>query len=117
CKLNRDIKYYKQFIVGEITSKEFFTKIKKEENDIEIEKIVDENDVQEVMQAKEHVLREPIYAEVNREFKRYCEVKKKKNPNWYSLYDGPEDFQILCKYLQNTLLYEFHYRKYSEHVH
>ncbi|NHM08342.1 hypothetical protein G4D82_14025 [Flavobacterium sp. CYK-4] len=42
---------------------------------------------------------------------------KNKNPNWYSLYDGPVNLDSLAKYLNRQSLYEVYYRNCSEDIH
>ncbi|UPT69950.1 MAG: DUF5677 domain-containing protein [Flavobacterium sp. JAD_PAG50586_2] len=117
CKANKDIRYYKQFVPTESISKEFVAKIKKEESDFNLSSYCDIEEIKNVIKGKLELLKEPIYNEVNDEFLKVCKSKKTNNPNWYSLYDGPENFQELCKKLNSTILYEFPYRKYSQNVH
>lgn len=119
CKANKDIRYYKQFIEEEQVSKAFVNKIKKQETNFEINHVCNPEEIKSVLNAKLALLKEPIYRNLQEEYLRTCNKKEKKNnnPNWYSLYDGPENFERLSEHLENTILYEFHYRKYSEHVH
>lgn len=119
CRLNKEIKYYKQFIKEEEISKSFVSKFIKQEPHFELENHCNPIEIKKVIEAKESLLLENIYKEVNVEFQRTCNKNKKRNnnPNWYSLYDGPNNFENLCLYLNNTILYEFQYRKYSENVH
>jgi len=119
CRANKDIRYYKQFIKEEQTSKSFVNKIKKQEPDFEINNICNPEEIKNVLKAKIELLEEPIYKDVQKEYTRTCNKKEKKNnnPNWYSLYNGPENFEQLSEHLQYTIIYEFHYRKYSENVH
>lgn len=119
CRLNKEIKYYKQFIKDEEISKGFISKFFKQEPHFELENHCNPIEIKKVIKAKESLLLEYIYDEVNTEFQRTCNKSKKRNnnPNWYSLYDGPDNFENLCSYLNNTILYEFQYRKYSENVH
>jgi len=119
CRLNKDIRYYKQFIKQENISKTFVSKFIKQEPHFKLEDHCNPENVKYVISEKESLLRDKRYAELNKEYERTCYKKKKRNnnPNWYSLYDGPADFEGLCYYLNNTVLYEFQYRKYSENVH
>ena len=39
----------------------------------------------------EELLKLPDYISVEKEYQRTC--TKKKNPNWFTLYDGPADFE------------------------
>lgn len=54
---------------------------------------------------------------VNTEAEYQKTLSKKKNPSWYSLYDGPNDIEQLAKYLNLSALYETFYRVYSENIH
>jgi Family of unknown function (DUF5677) len=119
CRLNKEIRYYKQFIETEFISKNFVAKITKQESDFKLNNHCNPSEIAKVIEAKESLKNENIYKEVNIEYERTCTKKPKRNnnPNWYSLYDGPINFERLCEYLNNTILYEFQYRKYSENVH
>jgi hypothetical protein len=119
CRLNKEIKYYKQFIKEEEISKGFVAKFIKQEPHFELENHCNPTEIMKVIKAKKSLLLEENYKEANIEFQRTCNKNKKRNnnPNWYSLYDGPNNFENLCLYLNSTILYEFQYRKYSENVH
>lgn len=119
CRLNKEIRYYKQFIKEDNISKGFVAKFIKQEPNFELENHCNPKEIKAVIEAKEGLLTESIYKEVNIEYNRTCNkrTKRNNNPNWYSLFDGPENFENLCLYLNNTILYEFQYRKYSENVH
>ncbi|RFN60124.1 DUF5677 domain-containing protein [Marixanthomonas ophiurae] len=119
CRVNKDIRYYKQFIENEDISKNFVSKFIKQEPGFKLKNHCNPIEIKTVIKAKEELLRQPIYDDVNLEYHRTCTKNKKRNnnPNWYSLYDGPYNFESLCHHLENTILYEFQYRKYSENVH
>ena len=119
CRLNKEIKYYKQFVKEEELSKNFVSKFIKQEPNFELENHCNPTEIKKVIKAKESLLIENNYNKANIEFQRTCNKNKKRNnnPNWYSLYDGPNNFENLCLYLSKTILYEFQYRKYSENVH
>lgn len=119
CRLNKDIRSYRQYIKEDEISKDFVSKFKKQQPDFDVEKYCDPLEVQKIIQQKESLLTESPYAEINLEYHRTCTKREKRNndPNWYSLNDGPENFGSLCKYLNNSLLYENQYRRFSESVH
>ena len=119
CRANKDIRYYKQFIESEDISKNFVSKLIKQEPDFKLENHCNPTEIKAVIKAKEELLNLPIYDVVNIEYHRTCNKNEKgnNNPNWYSLYNGPNNFESLCYYLENTILYDFQYRKYSENVH
>lgn len=119
CRLNKEIRYYRQFIKEDNISKDFVSKFIKQEPHFDLENHCNPKEIKKVIEAKESLLTESVYREVNIEYNRTCNKREKRNnnPNWYSLYEGPENFENLCHYLNNTILYEFQYRKYSENVH
>lgn len=63
----------------------------------------------------ENNLKIPAFLETEQEYQRT--LTKTKNPNWYSLYDGPNNLENLAKYLNHHSLYETFYRGYSEDIH
>ena len=119
CRINKEIKYYKQFIKEEDISKNFVAKFIKQERHFNLDNHCNPIEIKKVIKAKESLLLKEKYREANAEFLRTCNKGKGRNnnPNWYSLYDGPKNFEELSKYLNNSILYEFQYRKYSENVH
>jgi hypothetical protein len=116
----RNYDYLREAIImASFLSDNNVSKFIKQEPNFELNDHCNPQEIKEVIKAKESLLTENIYEEVNIEFNRICNKREKRNnnPNWYSLYDGPENFENLCLYLNNTILYEFQYRKYSENVH
>ncbi len=118
-RANKDIRYYKQFIDSEKISKDFSSRLKKQNPNFNVSDYANSDEIKSVIKIKEQLLSEPIYSRINKEYNRTCNKGKKRNnnPNWYSLFDGPNNFQELCKEIDNTILYEFQYRNYSENVH
>lgn len=118
-RLNKEIKFYKQFVKEERNSRDFVAKITKQEPSFKLENYCNPLEIKNVIEAKESLLKEEPFNKVNIEFNRTCNKRKKRNnnPNWYALYDGPNNFEELCSYLSKKILYEFHYRSYSERVH
>lgn len=55
------------------------------------------------------------YIPIEKEYQRTS--VKRKNPNWYSLYDGPRNIEQLAKHLERHALYEILYRSFSSYVH
>ena len=62
------------------------------------------------------ILSLPDYQRYDKEYER---IKKadKRNPNWYSLFNGPKSIQQLALKVNIPFLYEILYRKWSENVH
>ncbi|HIP49531.1 MAG TPA: hypothetical protein EYG92_11280 [Lutibacter sp.] len=57
----------------------------------------------------------PIYKSIDTEYVRTNGIKK--NPNWYTLYDGPKNIEGLAKHLKMHATYEIYYRYLSGKVH
>jgi hypothetical protein len=57
----------------------------------------------------------PDFADTEREYQNT--LKKKSNPPWYSLWDGPGNIEQLAKHLNLHAFYEILYRTLSENVH
>lgn len=114
-RAKKDLNYYNQFISENQSSKQLKSKLLKDALDLDFDKFTDREDIQKLIKAKNELLEKDDFKEVNEEYIRTS--IKKKNPNWYSLYNGPENFEALSINLKKTLEYEFKYRKYSENVH
>jgi hypothetical protein len=63
----------------------------------------------------EELLKLPDYIPVEAEYQR--SHLKKKNPNWFTLFNGPEDIEQLASRVNLNALYQIHYRAYSADVH
>lgn len=113
----KDLKYYNQFISNNQTSKELKAKIKKDNLNLNIEQFFDRQDIKDVIDAKNVLLNKPEFKPIHKEYLRTCEKLNTKNPKWYSLFNGPRNFEGLASHLSKTTVYEFQYRKYSENVH
>lgn len=111
----KQIKNYKRFISDNPSSKELKKLILENNLDFPLDKFFDREDVKKIIDSKAKLLKKPEFKEVYKEYNRTR--KKKRNPTWYSLYDGPQNFLELSKYLNKSLIYEFQYRNYSENVH
>lgn len=111
----KQIKNHKRFISDNPSSKELKKMILENNLDFPFDKYFDRKDIQKVIDAKAILLKKPEFKEVYQEYNRT--KNKRKNPAWYSLFDGPQNFQELSKYLKKSLIYEFEYRNYSENVH
>ena len=70
CRANKDIRYYKQFIESEDISKNFVSKLIKQEPDFKLENHCNPTEIKAVIKAKEELLNLPIYDVVNIEYHR-----------------------------------------------
>jgi len=62
------------------------------------------------------LLGKPMYQKVDQEFERVQKAHKR-NPNWFSLYDGPRDIKQLAEKLGHSGIYETLYRFFSATTH
>ncbi|CAC9974440.1 DUF5677 domain-containing protein [Flavobacterium panici] len=63
----------------------------------------------------EELLKLPDYIDIELEFQKTH--AKKKNPNWFTLFNGPEDIEQLAARVNLNALYQIHYRSYSANIH
>lgn len=116
-KAHQDIQICKRLIDEEQMSREFVKQLEKENSNFKLNDIRDLNGILKTINAKEELLKLPFYESVEQEFQRLKIKYKKPVKNWYSLYDGPKDFAMLCEEMNSTLHYHFNYKKYSQNVH
>lgn len=64
----------------------------------------------------DRLLDNPKYRKVAQEFERVRKAQKR-NPNWFSLYDGPRDVKQLADQLAHSGMYEIIYRTFSVATH
>lgn len=64
----------------------------------------------------EELLKQPDYIPVEIEYQR-THHSIKKNPNWFTLYDGPIDFEQLSAKINLNSFYQLNYRFYSKNIH
>jgi hypothetical protein len=64
----------------------------------------------------EHLLEKPDYQFADVEYRRMKQIVHGR-PNWYSLYDGPRNFQKLAKHLRHGAFYEILYRRWANISH
>lgn len=62
------------------------------------------------------LLEQPNYREAEEEY-QLCRRKRRRDPNWYSLYSGPGDLRALAKHLRQVGYYDFLYRPWSAVTH
>lgn len=113
----KDIKYHKQFVSDEPSSKALQKEAKKDINDFDFNKFFDRPDTINLIKEKESLLTKPKFKPIHKEYIRTCRKRNTKFPAWYSLFDGPKNVKELSSHLKKNIEYEFNYRKYSESVH
>jgi hypothetical protein len=111
---HKDLKFYEKLDGQSQIGKQFKTEFSKD-------KLVNNSEFIyniEYLSAKansEELLKLPIYEEVEKEYQLTNSINK--NPNWYSLYSGPKNIELLAKHLKQNAIYEVMYRNLSNNVH
>jgi hypothetical protein len=102
-KLDKNTKVGKQFL-GEIKKDLYVKEFESDDPRLELEK-----------KNAKNFLKLPHYISIEKEYQRTNSIRK--NPNWFTLFDGPKDIEQLAKRLNHHSLYEFFYRRLSDNVH
>ncbi|MBU3822822.1 hypothetical protein KO566_12185 [Flavobacteriaceae bacterium XHP0103] len=116
-RTNREIKKYNKFIDNNQSSKQFKLLIEKDTLNLNFDRFMNHPDLIKAKDSKSRLLEEPEFKIVQSEYLRTSKKKGCKNPEWYTLYDGPKNIFELAEKLKKTIHYEFFYRKFSESVH
>jgi len=115
CHHNKMIKLHKRFIKNSFEQKEYINQLKgKSFIDIDIKNLSDPNAENEV-KGFEKLLEDEYFKIYQKEYLRT--LQKNKNPEWYSLFDGPKTCLELAAELKKKDMYEFLYRFFSSTVH
>lgn len=111
---HKDLKFIEQINIETETGKQLKSNISKDKfaKDIVIEylPIFDEG-----KKNAEELLKLPDYVDVEIEYQRM--YSKTKKINWFTLYDGPSDFEQLSAKINLNSFYQLHYRYYSKNIH
>ena len=114
-KTKKEIKYYKQFISDHPSNAELKARLKKDNLGISLDQFYDLDEIKRILRKKAELLKKPKFKDVSLEFERSHRIKK--NPEWFSLFNGPKNIQALAEHFNKHIEYHFFYRKYSENVH
>jgi len=109
-----ELKLYKKLKPGTEEHANFKSKLDK--NGMQVPQI---DKIDDHIKDVEYLLSLPIYSIALAEYKRIkgSGKSKKKNPNWFELFDGPENIENLANYLGKQTLYEAYYRSFSGTTH
>lgn len=112
---HKDLKFIEQIDFATETGKQLKSNIAKDKftKDFEI-KYPPEFD--EGKKNAEELLKLPNYVSVEVEYQRTL-LKTKKKVNWFTLFDGPQDFEQLSAKINLNSFYQLHYRYYSKNIH
>ncbi|WP_421896877.1 DUF5677 domain-containing protein [Marinoscillum sp.] len=112
---HRNIKLYKKLDGESELFKQLKSKYAKDKYLKNIDPFIYKEIVNPALENSESLLNLPSYQPINLEYLRTKNLRK--NPNWYSLYDGPKDVEELATKSQFSILYEILYRSWSQAVH
>lgn len=112
---HKDLKFIEQINFTTETGKQLKSNIAKDKfaKDIEIDYLPE---FDEGKKNAEELLKLPNYVSVEIEYQRTL-LKNKKVNNWFTLYDGPQDFEQLSAKINLNSFYQLHYRYYSKNIH
>lgn len=110
---HKDLKFFEKFNDSSQVGKQFSGEIKKDQHVKEIE---NNNPILELgKRNSEELLKLPLYEPIEQEYQRTNKIRK--NPKWFTLFDGPNDIKQLAKHLKHNTIYEIVYRILSDSVH
>ena len=111
----KELKFYNKFKSGHAENTKFLKNIEKDKLVPSID-LPSDSEVNLAIERKNKILQLPQYRKACIEYER-VESAGRKNPNWYSLFNGPSDFEQLASYLNLSFYYDILYRKWSGSVH
>jgi hypothetical protein len=111
---HKDLKFIEQINSQTESGKQLKANISKDKftYDIELEY---RPEFDEGKKNAEELLKLSDYLPIEIEYQRTHLLKK--NPNWFTLYDGPIDFEKLSAKINLNSIYQIHYRYYSKNIH
>jgi hypothetical protein len=111
---HKDLKFLEQINPDSQPGKQLKSNIAKDKFAKEI-KFKEFTEYAEEKKKAEDLLELPDYAPIEIEYQRTSLIKK--NPNWFTLFDGPVDFEQLSSKTKLNAIYQLHYRFYSKNIH
>ena len=110
---HKDLKFYEKLNKSTQSGKQLSNEINKDKY---VKELSSNNSILELgKRNSEELLKLPLYEAIEQEYQRTNAIKK--NPMWYSLFDGPRDIEQLAKRLNHHTSYEIVYRILSDSVH
>lgn len=111
---HKDLKFIEQINFATETGKQLKSNIAKDKfaKNIEFDY---PSEFDEGKKNAEELLKLPDYVSIEIEYQRT--LKTKKVNNWFTLYDGPQDFEQLSVKINLNSFYQLHYRYYSKNIH
>ena len=106
-----------KFDLNKEQGKEFKSKLEKDKllNDFDF---TDEKTLEKYREFGKNLLEHEEYKKVTAEYYRTKNsTKSKKNPQWYSLFDGPKNLELLAVSIGYPAIYDAFYRNYSMSTH
>jgi hypothetical protein len=117
CHTHKKLKTYKKFDQTSSQGKKYQKDLNSDKSykEIDLSKLP-QTEIQKAIKNSESILRLPKYHNYEKEYQRSVKTGSK-NPNWYSLFNGPRNIKDLADYLNRTGLYEILYRHWSGSIH
>lgn len=117
CKTVEKIKNFERWIDSSSSFEGLKSKIDNDDLNVDLSRFYNHSDFKNLKEHNEELLNEPEFKPI---YEEYVRTKKKLNKtiiSWYSLFDGPQDFQKLSEHLCKSLRYELIFKTYSDNVH
>ena len=115
CHAKRKIKSYLQMMPDSPERKEFMAALKKDSINIHMNNVVIDGIPQRI-QNLEQLLAKPEYREVVEEYE-HVRKNDRRRPEWYHLFEGPQNIEQLSDQLGHSGKYEILYRLWSRATH
>lgn len=111
------IKYCNKWLTDQQAHQSFLNQISFDNTLFVTSKWIDHPEMKKLKLSQEVVLDMPEFKAIHEEYLRTKKKYQNRPFSWYSLYDGPNNFLSLTKYLKKVERYEFFYRTFSDNVH
>lgn len=117
CHTHKKIKTLKKFDQTSTYGKQYQKNLNSDKSYTEIDlSKLPQVKIQKAIKNSESILRLPKYKSYQEEYLRTIRSGSK-NPNWFSLFNGPRSIKDLSDYLNRSGLYEILYRHWSGSIH
>ena len=110
---HRKINMYRKYDPNDSLGKQFRAELRDQSESLVFSTVP--GNLQEIIAGLEQMLKTPEYQSIETEWQ--LGVKKKKSPEWFSLFGGPRDVRSLSFHLQLGTMYESLYRMWSNVIH
>ena len=112
---HKNLKFYEKLNSSTQSGKQFKKELEKDKLLPSHDDFFDKPVLSVAKKNAEDLLQLPKYRPIEIEYQNKSATKK--NPSWYSLFNGPDNIELLAKYLNLHASYEILYRGFSGNVH